>query len=84
VQGVHTRVIEILCEASARSALELCFEFREERARWAHHNHSQTHKREIVQGVHIRVVEHSEEDSAREGTPELLNTLRKKALQGVH
>jgi hypothetical protein len=31
----------------------------------------------IVQGVHIKVVEHSEED-----IPELLNTLR--ALQGVH
>jgi hypothetical protein len=40
MQGVHTRVIEKLCEASARSALELCFEFREERARWEHQNHS--------------------------------------------
>jgi hypothetical protein len=38
VQGVHTRVIEKLYEASARSALELCFEFKEESVRWAHQN----------------------------------------------
>jgi hypothetical protein len=36
VQGVHTRVIEILYEASARSEFKLCFEFTEESARWEH------------------------------------------------
>jgi hypothetical protein len=60
VQGVHTRVIGKLCEASARSALELCFEFREEHARWAHQNILKL-KRNSCQGVHIRVTEHSEE-----------------------
>jgi len=36
-------------------------------------------RRTIVQGVHLEVVEHSKKD-----TPDLLNTLREKDLQGVH
>jgi hypothetical protein len=35
-----------------------------------------------MQRVHLRVVEHSEKDCAREDLLELLNTSR--ALQGVH
>jgi hypothetical protein len=38
---------------------------------------SKSEEGKTMQGVHIRVVEHSEED-----LPELLNTQR--ALQGVH
>jgi hypothetical protein len=60
VQGVHTRVTEILYEASARSALELIFEFKEERARWAHQNRLKSQK-----GRHTRVTKQSEEGSTR-------------------
>jgi hypothetical protein len=67
VEGVHTRVIEILCEASARSALEICFEFREENSRWAHQN-----KLKLKRG-----------DCASEGTPEFLNTLGKFCKQSI-
>jgi hypothetical protein len=77
VQGVHTRVVEKLCESSARSALELCFKFREENDRWAHYNNSLILEGKTLEGVHIIVTEHFEEDM-----PELLNTLR--SLQGVH
>lgn len=38
-------------QTGARSALELCFEFREERARWAHQTHSQIQEEKHVQGV---------------------------------
>jgi hypothetical protein len=44
MQGVHTRVVEIICEANARSVLELYFEFKEMRARWAHQNRSKAQK----------------------------------------
>jgi hypothetical protein len=36
VKGVHTREVEKLCEASARSALENFFECERENVRWAH------------------------------------------------
>jgi hypothetical protein len=37
-----------------------------------------------VQRVHLRVVEQSEGDCVKGATPELLNTLRKDSLEGVH
>jgi hypothetical protein len=67
VQGVHTRVIEILCEYSVRSALGLSFKFREERDRWAHQN-----KLKLKRG-----------DCASEGTPEFLNTLGKFCKESI-
>ena len=65
---MHTRVVGKLCEASARSALEIYFEFREERVRWGDHNRIKAQKGKLSQ----------------EDTLELLNTLSKEPLQGVH
>jgi hypothetical protein len=59
VQGVHTRVVEISFEANARSALELCFEFRKS-----------------MLGGNTTTVLKLKRNSVREGTTELLNTLR--------
>jgi hypothetical protein len=59
VQGVHTRVIEILCEDRARSALEICFEFRKS-----------------MPGGNTRTILNLRRNSVREGTSDLLNTLR--------
>jgi hypothetical protein len=65
MQGVHTEVVEKLCKVNARSALELCFEFIEECARWAYQNNLKMHKRGIVQGMHTIVVEKLYEASVR-------------------
>jgi hypothetical protein len=59
---VHTRVVEILYEASARSALELHFEFKEECARWAHQKNLKPWKEEF-KGKNTKVIEHSKEEA---------------------
>jgi hypothetical protein len=77
VQGVHTRVIE----NSVKPMQGVCLNsvLSSEKSMPGGHTRTTSNSEEgkTMQGVHIKVVEHSEED-----IPELLNTLRD--LQGVH
>jgi hypothetical protein len=63
VEGVHTRVVEKLCEANTRSALEFFFEFRKSMPGGNTRKCLKLGRKRIFQGVDIIFIEHSKSEN---------------------